>query len=48
MEYWLTFDGKKSAEDKSEKKKAQGAILLTSEQERELIRASLRQNIELA
>ena len=27
MEYWLTFDGKKSsAEDKSEKKKAQGAI----------------------
>ena len=28
MEYCLTFDGKKSsAEDKSEKKKAQGAIL---------------------
>ena len=28
MEYWLIFDGKKSsAEDKSEKKKAQGAIL---------------------
>ena len=27
-EYWLTFDGKKSsAEDKFEKKKAQGAIL---------------------
>ena len=27
-EYWLTFDGKKSsAEGKSEKKKAQGAIL---------------------
>ena len=28
MEYWLIFDGKKSsAEDKSEKKKAHGAIL---------------------
>ena len=28
MEYWLTFDGKKnSAEDKSEKKKAQSVIL---------------------
>ena len=28
MEYWFTFDGKKSyAENKSEKKKAQSAIL---------------------